>query len=626
MDCLLGPGEARMIVSLEVFLLLGVVSILIGNLCLRFFQCEGRDWEETLVFSYGLGLIFLSYLVLGLGLAGFLEKRFLWAGLGILGGLGVVRLPSFLRRLNPTDKIQEKDPTPVWLEICFWWVIVWVGLGAFVPIFDSDSLAYHLSTPLEFLRMKHTGLVTDDVNSLFPFFTEMLFTLGIALRNETVAQLLSWSVGVLLTVAIASFFARFFDSKKWGRIAGLFFLLTPGIFNEMRVPLVDVAWACYGFLSFYALAVAMSGEKKGWLLISFIFLGVTLGIKYLAALSLVSAFAAFIFLAVSSGWKPTWILKWGVAMLATVFIVSGYWYVKAYAVCGNPFYPYFNRFFGLEPLLAASSHAVEEYGHKAGMGSGLLSLLALPFNMTFFPALFDGWAEQIGPAYLVFLPFMFWGRWNRVRAALGIYSLVFILGLFRLAQVTRFFFPALPFITLLITSGIYFFCGVRRGKCLPVYFFLASVLFLNSAILGFHSREGFSFLLGFETRDAFLAKRERSYSIAKFVNENTSSDAKILNAEEVRMFYFDRVLVRESGYRARTKYDENQNSETVVGRLKQDGFTHLLVSRFGSTKQNEGAVHWVEAARDKKKVEEVYRSEFRERSGRKVGYILYRLN
>ena len=64
-------------------------------------------------------------------------------------------------------------------------------------------------------------------------------------------------------------------------------------------------------------------------------------------------------------------------MLATVFIVSGYWYVKAYAVCGNPFYPYFNRFFGLEPLLAASSHAVEEYGHKAGMGSGLLSLLAL---------------------------------------------------------------------------------------------------------------------------------------------------------------------------------------------------------------------------------------------------------
>ena len=605
-----------MIVSLAVFLILFLTALLIGNQALRFFHCRFRDGEEELVFSYGLGVLFLSWTVLALGIAGRLEARFLWVAIMVLAAAGSFRI----RHILGLPRTSESR----WLRRIFWLVAVFIGVGAMTPLYGSDTLAYHLSCSKAFLNMKRVDLVLDDMNSLFPLFTEMLFTLGLALRNETVAQLFHWSLGVLLAFSLTSFFDRFFGSKKWGRIAALFFLLTPGIFNEMRTALVDVAWAAYGFLSFYALGVGMAEKHKGWLWLSFLFLGVTLGIKYLAALSVLSTFCVFLVLAFQSAWKPMSVLRWTLAMGLGVVLISGYWYLKAYRVYGNPVYPYFNSWFGLEPL-RIGLQSPGEYGHKAGMGRSLWSLLSLPFRLTFFPTRFDGWAEQLGPAYLVFLPFVFLGPRTQTRLALELYATVFTLGWFWLAQVTRFFYPALPFLTLLILSGLYCYDEAERKRPSFCSRILLLILLLNGAILVYHSREGLAYLVGLEPKAVFLEKRERSYHIAKFVNENTPPDAKILNFEEPRMFYFNRTLVRESAYRFRTRYDQTNDRGEIFERLKRDGFTHLLVANEVSRKRGKAGGGWIDHDSQDRRLDRVYQTHFRERNGREMEYTLYRL-
>ena len=611
-----------MVISLCVFFLLSSIALLIGNQVLGLFRCQFADPEEELLFSYGLGLVLLSWLVMIVGAAGFLEKKFLWLEITILGISSLSRVPGLWSNMNKKNWPPRKDPPPDWLEIIFWFLIIWIGAGALVPPFGTDAIAYHLSLPQAFLRMRRIDWIPDDVNSLFPFFMGSLFTLALALRDEIVAQLFHWGLGVTLAVSVSGFFSRFFDSRKWGRIAAIFLILTPGIFNEMRTSLVDVGWACYGFMSFYALAVARSHEGKGWPWLSFIFLGATMGVKYLAVLSVSATFCVLMVWAFRSKWTFGKIFGWTLVMGVIGMVVSGYWYFKAYQVHGNPFYPYFNQFFGLKPFLVGT-HAPGEYAHKAGMGRSLSSLFLLPFNLTLFPARFDGWREQIGSAYLVFLPFAFRGAWTEIRQGMVIYIAIFTLGWFWLGQVTRFLYPALPFLTLLIVSGIFFYSRNRK----PVFIFslLALVLTINGLILTYHSRESLAYLAGFESKDAFLLKRERSYNIAKFVRENLPKDAKILNCEETRMFYFARNLVREAGYRFRTKYDRTEGLEPVLNRLKEEGFTHLLIADSGKEPEKMGIRKWVGPETHNGRLKRVYRSTFKERDGREIEYALFEI-
>lgn len=610
-----------MILTLAIFFILVTTAVLTGSSILKLFRFEFLDLEEELILSYGLGLAILAYFILMLGVFGFLTNKPISFGLAALNGVGLFRVPDLIQRVREKG---SGEPKAVGLEIFFWLIALVIGVGCFVPLFDTDSLAYHLSTPAEFIRMHRIAWIPSDVNSLFPFFTEMLFTLGLLLKDETLALLLGWSTGILLAVAVTAFFKRFFGSRRWGIVSALFILLTPGIFNQMRGALVDVTWACYGFLSFYALATSFSENKKGRLFLSFVFLGVVMGIKFLGAISVVSTAAVFIYLARQSGWKIFRAFLWLKVCGIVTLLVGGYWYLQSYLTYGNPFFPYFNRLFGLPAVMASGGFGVEDYTTRVGMGNSYLSAVLLPFRITFFPTRFDGWAEQIGPAYLVFLPYLLRGTWQKMRISLGICTFAFVALWFCLAQVSRFLYPALPFLALLIVSGMHL-STPREKKNPALIYFLSAVFLLNTAMLLFHTREAWGLMLGRETKESFLLQRERSYLMAKFVNENLPPGAKILNSEEVRMFYFDRTLIRESGYRMKSKYGKAPSADEKIGLLKRDGFTHILISRFGEQKPAKGAQEWIGDAYRDRKVQKIHQTTFRERNGREVDYSLYRI-
>jgi hypothetical protein len=144
---------------------------------------DGR-FAETTLFSLGLGLGALGLLVLGVGLAGWLTRPFLF-GLSIL--LALIGLPILLPFLR-TIRL-PKRPSPL---ITLYLVVV-VGLAftvTLLPPTSWDSLSYHLRGPWLYLQ---AGRIYPDVDVFSlnnPFLLEMLFMLGMALRSDVTAQLI----------------------------------------------------------------------------------------------------------------------------------------------------------------------------------------------------------------------------------------------------------------------------------------------------------------------------------------------------------------------------------------------------------------------------------------------------
>jgi hypothetical protein len=102
----------------------------------------------------------------------------------------------------------------------------------------------------------------------------------------------------------------------------------------------------------------------------------------------------------------------------------------------------------------------------------------------------------------------------------------------------RYFFPVFPVIFLLYSSGLNELLHRRRFKFLQ-YCICAGLLF-NLALCGYYNLKPLKLLAGKMDRESYLADNERTYKVAKWVNESTEEDAYIVLANEPRMFYFKR--------------------------------------------------------------------------------------
>jgi hypothetical protein len=110
---------------------------------------------------------------------------------------------------------------------------------------------------------------------------------------------------------------------------------------------------------------------------------------------------------------------------------------------------------------------------------------------------------------------------------------------------------------------------------------LASVLVLA---LGFEStlavaraRHGLGVVLGVESSDHYLARREPTYTVGRWINSHLPASARLVGQDH-RGFYIPRDYTMELAHRRRTGLGRNgETAGQVVSRLRQAGFTHLLL-------------------------------------------------
>src|SRR3989338_7836769 len=99
--------------------------------------------------------------------------------------------------------------------------------GSFAPEIGNDALAYHLYHPKIFIQDHSIGYIPFTRESLWPYLTQMLFTLGLLFKSVTLAKMFNFLYGILAVLAVYSF-VRFFFSRKEALLASALFYSAPG--------------------------------------------------------------------------------------------------------------------------------------------------------------------------------------------------------------------------------------------------------------------------------------------------------------------------------------------------------------------------------------------------------------
>ena len=200
--------------------LCGLASALLGHRLLLFFWPVFQGFEKA-IFSLGLGFGLNIMLVLGLGLVGGVN----WP---VAYGLLLVELAllwPWLRRRpfsNPLGFIFQ--------SVKRWWAAasawekalgVWLLLAALAtlllalaPPLAWDALMYHLEGPRQYIQAGRIEPLPRLGQASYPFGMEMLFTWGLLLHGDGLAQAFSWLFGLLGAGAFIYLPAAFFRGWK----------------------------------------------------------------------------------------------------------------------------------------------------------------------------------------------------------------------------------------------------------------------------------------------------------------------------------------------------------------------------------------------------------------------------
>jgi hypothetical protein len=91
------------------------------------------------------------------------------------------------------------------------------------------------------------------------------------------------------------------------------------------------------------------------------------------------------------------------------------------------------------------------------------------------------------------------------------------------------------------------------------------------------ARHGLGVVLGRESAESYLCRREPTFPVGRWIDGNLPDDARIVGQDH-RGFYLPRAYSMELAHRRRTGLGKNGESAfEVVEGLKRAGFTHVLL-------------------------------------------------
>ena len=248
---------------------------------------------EIVILGCGLGLGVLGLMTLGLGLAG-LFYGWLFIVISLL--LTLALWPDFLalaRRLRWPANRPHRLTTIYLLAVGLFTLAT-----ALLPPIDWDGLFYHLTAPKIFIQAGQITPGLDVPHFNFPSLAEMLFAYAMLLRGDIAAKLIHTLYGLLLT-GLVYLVARRHLSRESAWPAVLIFLSMPMIVTLAGWAYNDLALAFYQLAALYAwlnyqfpnshnpnsqtisqISQAHPGSNSSWLILSGLFAGLAMGLKY----------------------------------------------------------------------------------------------------------------------------------------------------------------------------------------------------------------------------------------------------------------------------------------------------------------------------------------------------------
>lgn len=241
------------------------------------------------------------------------------------------------------------------LSILLSFALVKLAINLVNPPFGWDSLNYHFTFPVEWLKqanLKNPITINDDLApSYYPINGSLIYLwLILPLKNVFLADLGQIPFFIISFIALYGICRQIGVLKEYSFYAAGLFTITPNYFKQMEIAYVDVMVCAWFLVSLYfLLSFHYQGKARRAVLFA-IGLGMLIGTKTLAlpygSVLLIAFTLTFLRRCKSFGLKNTLFIVFLLSALIVVF--GGYGYIRNYLQAGNPFYPMRVDFLGRE--------------------------------------------------------------------------------------------------------------------------------------------------------------------------------------------------------------------------------------------------------------------------------------
>jgi 4-amino-4-deoxy-L-arabinose transferase-like glycosyltransferase len=587
----IGTGLLNLLTALW----LGLIAVGLGSWFLTRLVSPALPWPDVVIFGAGLGLGTLGLLSFGAGLLGWFSPVAAYAVTIILTVLSLLPLLQLWRMLPRPLRLTAPPPAAlIFLALLF---LLTLSL-ALLPPADWDGLFYHLTGPKLYLQA--SGITSADIPHLsFPSLMEMLFAWAMLLRGDIAAKLLHFLYGLLLAGLVYRIALRF-----WGQTAAWSGLL---LFASM--PLVnmlagwaynDLALAFYQLAALYWLIDWVSGKsekKQSSLIISGIFAGLAMGLKYTSFVTPLVLFAIIAYYGFRRARNLQFTIYNLLAFALPALLMAAPWYIKNWAFTGNPVYPFLFDVFGGH--LWDSFRAEWYAAGGTGIGFKPSTLLALPWLLTLGVRDVNYWDGRTGPLLLLFLPLILFGLFRQSNTRRP-YALLFVFALAHFlfwtagviwskslwqSRLLLTGFAALTPLAGAVWADLPRFDRPRFSLSRFVNAAVALTLALTLLDIGLLTLkfDPLPYLVGQESRAAHLTRRLGAhYAAMEQINRELPPDAVVVFLWEPRSYYCQRDCRPDSILDEFPHLVHQYGSAAAIaGHWRDIGATHVLIHRDG---------------------------------------------
>lgn len=460
-------------------------------------------------------------------------------------------------------------------------MLLWTAVaGLCLPVGDwgKDGVAYHLVGPKVWLREGVIRPIADSSVTSYPAIGEMVFTGLRAIGGDRAPGFsASWTMALFLGIA-ASLGRRCGLGVKAAWWLAALAITMPAIYNGGFFAFVDVIYAAF------LLAAVRVGfdatERRHFALFGF-FCGLAMATKYPALLALPVLIVCAVWVREDVG-NFREAAKKSLVAAAVACIVASPFYLRNWILLGAPIYPppaWVTNFLHVKYLSSDALQGFYDYNvwRGRGHGRGMLEFLALPFNLTYHTADFNG-AGGIGITPLAFGPIGLLAAWReRFARRLALAGFLLLVLWFFTMQESRYLIHVYTLGAIFAALGWQKIASLtgRRGRLL-----CAAAVALSMAY-GIYIIGTFQFPAirsVFSAQRASEWRRERAVFIEGFDYVNHTDEVKrvLILDRSVPTYYSDKDYVKPFGQWGERPYPGVNTVADILPRVTQMGITHVL--------------------------------------------------
>lgn len=475
------------------------------------------------------------------------------------------------------DRLMPPAPTS-WGALTI--AIIVLAVMPFVPPPETkfDAVWYHLPLAAAMARTGGLEPLPNLVQSYFPMLAELLWAMAITLGSLDAAKYVHFTVGLVVAGTVGALGTRLAGFRA-GLLAATAWLTIPLALWEMASAYVDLFAALFAALALLSAARWVERRLIGDAVLCGVFIGLGLGAKLTFAFVAAPLVAALALV----GLRKRAHLAQLLVLVVLAAVVASPWYLRSFALTGNPVFPFFNEIFRSphwEPV---------NLGESLPRPGSLVDVALLPVRLTLGSYCIEA---PIPMPCLGLIPLLALAaviaaglrRDSRVSAMLALF-VALATTVWLVQPVDRYLLPILTGASALVGAlgaSVLTRAGMRLRQAVRLFIAanaVAAIAFF--AVLQSTLRDPFPWRvdLGLETREAFLARHLASYPVIRWMDAHVPADdaALMLPHMDLALAYTSRAIypafLTQEGRQVLAAADGSE----ALARLREYRFRYVII-------------------------------------------------